>query len=267
MTTASFPLLPSCRSYRERPEHVDGANGPQTIRRKPSDIPELSVPQLPSGASLIIDGVLDDPAWVLAASTGEFVNVGSGEPNTSTQLGGRARLLWNQSALFLALEIRDTDIRGDFQKGAVDPHLWSESTAEIMIDPEGDGDNRDYYEIQIGPQGLVFDSRFDDYNQPRVLPNGPFGHEEWSAHVKLAVVLQGTLSDSSDQDRGYSIEAQIPWSSFDKLKVTPPKVGSVWRINFYAMHSNGGVAWSPILGQGNFHKASRFGRITWTGSR
>ena len=43
----------------------------------------------------------------------------------------------------------------------------------------------------------------------------------------------------------------------------PPKPGEVWRINFYAMKNNGGVAWSPILGQGNFHKASRFGRVTW----
>jgi hypothetical protein len=32
-------------------------------------------------------------------------------------------------------------------------------------------------------------------------------------------------------------------------------------MNFYAMQDNGGVAWSPILGQGNFHKASRFGRV------
>jgi hypothetical protein len=30
------------------------------------------------------------------------------------------------------------------------------------------------------------------------------------------------------------------------------------------MQNNGGVAWSPILGQGNFHKASRFGRIVWS---
>jgi hypothetical protein len=29
------------------------------------------------------------------------------------------------------------------------------------------------------------------------------------------------------------------------------------------MKNNGGVAWSPILGQGNFHRAARFGRITW----
>jgi hypothetical protein len=29
------------------------------------------------------------------------------------------------------------------------------------------------------------------------------------------------------------------------------------------MQDNGGVAWSPILGQGNFHRARRFGRVTW----
>jgi len=34
-------------------------------------------------------------------------------------------------------------------------------------------------------------------------------------------------------------------------------------VNFYAMKNNGGVAWSPILGQGNFHKASRFGKVTF----
>jgi hypothetical protein len=35
-------------------------------------------------------------------------------------------------------------------------------------------------------------------------------------------------------------------------------------MNFYAMKNNSGVAWSPILGQGNFHKASRFGKVFWT---
>jgi hypothetical protein len=32
------------------------------------------------------------------------------------------------------------------------------------------------------------------------------------------------------------------------------------------MKNNGGTAWSPILGQGNFHRASRFGRVRWATS-
>jgi len=238
-----------------------------TERQSPTEIPELTVAPLPAGAGITIDGVLNEAAWAHAASTGNFVNVGTGAINTSDQIGGRARLLWNSRVLYLGIEITDADIRGDFEQNAVDPHLWTESTAEVMVDPDGDGDNRDYYEIQLGPQDLVFDSQFDAYNQPRKLPSGPFGHQEWSAHAKHAVVLRGTLNDASDKDIGYTIEAEIPWSSFDKAQVIPPKPGHVWRMNFYAMHNNSGVAWSPILGQGNFHKASRFGKVKWGSAR
>jgi hypothetical protein len=57
----------------------------------------------------------------------------------------------------------------------------------------------------------------------------------------------------------------IPWASLTKAKRTPPRPDDTWRMNFYAMQNNGGVAWSPILGQGNFHKASRFGRVRFMG--
>ena len=247
-------------------EQLAEANAQRALaqRHNPAALPEMRVTQVPPGARISVDGKLDEPVWANAASTGELVNVGTGAKNTSKELGGSVRLLWTMSALYLGIEIRDSDIRGDFEKGAVDPHLWTESTAEVMIDPDGEGDNNDYYEIQIGPQDLVFDSRFDKYNQPRVLPNGPFGHEEWSAQAKHAVALRGTLNDSSDKDLGYTLEAEIPWVVFDKAKTVPPKFGDTWRMNFYAMRSNGGVAWSPILGEGNFHKASRFGRVLWS---
>jgi hypothetical protein len=130
-----------------------------------------------------------------------------------------------------------------------------------MVDPDGDGDNKDYYEIQINPQNLVFDSQYDNYNQPKKEPDGPFGHEEWSAHVKSAVTLQGTMDKPDDVDQGYTVEAAIPWKSFEKAQKTPPEPGTTWRMNFYAMENNSGVSWSPILGQGNFHRASRFGRV------
>ncbi len=231
----------------------------------PARVPELTVPQLANNERILIDGKLSEPCWAHSATTGEFVNAGSGTRDVGLDVGGRAYLLWTSEALYIAFIVRDTDIKGDFEKGAVDPHLWTENTTETMIDPDGDGDNRDYYEIQIGPQNLVFDSRFDDYNQPRSLPAGPFGHQDWTAHATTAVALNGTLNNSSDRDQGYTVEAKVPWSAFDKARTTPPKLGDQWRMNFYAMRNNGGVAWSPILGQGNFHKASRFGKVTWAG--
>lgn len=222
-------------------------------------IPELSASRVADDA-VAIDGALDEEAWARAASTGPFVDVRTGAPNPRLAVQGSARVLWSDAFLYVAFEIEDRDVRGGFDPTAKDPHLWERDTAEIMIDPDGDGDNLDYYEIQIGPQNLVFDSAFDRYNQPRGGPAGPFGHEAWSSEVESRVEVRGTLDDA-EPDQGYVVEARVPWRAFHKAKHAPPKPGDTWRINLYAMQDNGGVAWSPIRGEGNFHKASRFGRV------
>jgi hypothetical protein len=222
--------------------------------------PTLWVPFRPPGAAIVIDGKLDDAGWTRATTTASFVNAGTGEPTVGSELAGSLKALWDEQALYLAFEVFDVDVRGGFDPAKTDPHLWTRDTVEIMVDPDGEGDNRDYYELQIGPQNLVFDSQFDAYNQPRTEPDGPFGHEEWSSHVRSAVQVLGTLDDEQDDD-GYIVEMAVPWTSFTKAKRSPPQPNDVWRMNFYAMQDNGGVAWSPILGQGNFHKASRFGRV------
>jgi hypothetical protein len=239
---------------------------------KPGPKPERSVPQLEvvrlaKGASLRVDGKLEDAAWKDAAATPAFVNVTSGNPDEDSAVQGSAKLLWDDKALYLGVTVKDEDVEGGFDKAAKDPHLWTKDCVEIMIDPEGDGDNKDYYEIQINPQNLVFDSRFDEYNKPRVEPDGPFGNQDWSAKLESAVSVQGTLDNDEDDDQGYTVEARIPWSSFDKAKAAPPKAGDAWRINLYAMHDNSGVAWSPILGKGNFHRASRFARVRWADAK
>lgn len=226
-------------------------------------VPELRVDKLEKGQSIKIDGKLDEAAWKTAAKTGPFVDVRTGRQNKKFPVKGSAKLLWDDSALYVAFEVQDPDVVGGFDEKKKDPHLWTKDTVEIMVDPDGDGDNKDYYEVQINPQNLVFDSRFDTYNQPKKGPEGPFGHEDWTAKLESAVSVDGTLDKSTDKDKGYVVEAKIPWKSFDKAKQTPPELGQTWRMNFYAMQNNSGVAWSPILGQGNFHRASRFGKVTW----
>jgi hypothetical protein len=224
-------------------------------------VPILWVPPLRSPVQ--IDGKLDEDAWAHAATTGPLVNVGTGEPATSTEVSGRVKLVYDAQALYVGFDVVDDDLRGGFDPHVPDPHLWTKDTVEIMVDPDGEGDNRDYYEIQVGPQNLVFDSRFDSYNQPRVEPNGPFGHQEWSSGLTSAVTLRGTLDDDKE-DEGYTVEMSIPWSSFGRAKRVPPTTIDSWRMNFYVVQNNAGAAWSPILGQGNFHKASRFGRVRFS---
>jgi hypothetical protein len=189
------------------------------------------------------------------------MSVGTGREDPGQAAQGEARLLWDDEHLYVAFTVRDATVKGGFPPDAKDPHLWERDTVEIMIDPDGDGDNRDYYEIQIGPQNLVFDTQYDDYNAPNGNGKGPFGHEGWSANLVSAVQIDGTIDDDTDKDRGYTVEAKIPWASFKKARTAPPAPGDAWRMNFYAMQNNGGTGWSPIYGEGNFHRARRFGRV------
>ncbi len=230
---------------------------------KATRVPRVEVPVLAKGATMRIDGKLDEAAWATATDTGAFINVSTGEPAPESKIQGSAKALWDDKWLYLAFDVKDEDVVGGFDKKQTDPHLWTKDCVEIMVDPDGNGDNKDYYEIQINPQNLVFDSQFDEYNKPKTDPDGPFGHQEWSAKLESAIQIKGTLDNSSDKDEGYLVELRIPWKSFDKAKEVPPKPGASWRLNLYAMQNNDGVAWSAILDQGNFHKASRFGRISW----
>lgn len=226
-------------------------------------VPELTVPRVAASARPTIDGKLEEPAWKAAAETSPFVNVSTGKVDARSKVQGRAKLLYDDEFLFMGFTISDTAIRGGFASDEIDPLLWTSDTVEVMLDPDGDGDNKDYYEIQIGPQNLVFDSRFDAQNTPGRGNRGPFGHQSWSAKLQSAVTLKGTLDNDSDKDEGYLVEAKVPWSSFDKAERTPPKAGDQWRMNFYAIQNTGGVAWSPMLRRGNFHFAPRFGKVTW----
>jgi hypothetical protein len=242
-------------------------------KRGATDFPQIQTTKLAKGEKIVIDGKGDDAAWGAAASTGPFVDVGTGRAAAQSPIQGNAKVAWDDEAIYFLVNVKDADVVGYFTNKEAQPKewtvtgqpmTWNRDTAEIMLDPDGDGDNVDYYEIQIGPQNRGFRAQFDRYNEPKVEPQGPFGHEDWDPKLKSAVVVRGTIDKSDDKDDGYTVEASIPWAAFKKgAKNLPPKPGDAWRVNFYAMENNGGTAWSPILGQGNFHKASRFGRITF----
>jgi hypothetical protein len=260
--------LPVTRGSRDPQQRDRVLVAKLPVQRPPgsasSSVPVTWVSLLRADQSIKLDGKLDEPAWNRAASVGPLVNVATGEATSGADVTANVKLIYDQRALYVGFEVFDDDVRGGFDAHAVDPHLWTRDTVEIMIDPDGDGDNKDYYEIQVNPQNLVFDSLFDAYNQPHVEPDGPFGHQEWSSQLQSAVDVRGTLDDHRE-DEGYVVELALPWSSFTRAAHVPPRSIDTWRMNFYAMQNNSGAAWSPILGQGNFHRASRFGRVHFSG--
>jgi Carbohydrate family 9 binding domain-like len=247
------------------------APAPAEAPHTSNELPKMNANKLAAGDKIVIDGKGDDKAWGVATSTGPFVDVGTGKPNTSFPVNASAKVAWDDTNLYILVEVSDPDVVGYFtspdkQKDdwtvAGQPKLWTKDTVELMVDP--DGDNKDYYEIQINPQNKQFHTQYDSYNQPKTEPNGPFGHEDWKPNIQSAVVVKGSMDkNAGEKDEGYTVEAAIPWAAFSKATNHPPKPFETWHLNFYAMKQNAGVAWSPILGQGNFHKAARFGLMTW----
>jgi hypothetical protein len=234
-----------------------------------TNVPSLTATKLAANDKIKIDGQGNEPEWGGAASTGPFVDVGTGKPNTAFPVSGSAKVVWDDKNLYLLVQVQEADFYTGFKDAKSQPEdftaggqpkLWTKDTIEMMVDPDPIGDNNDYYELQINPQNKIFKSQFDTLQQPSGGPNGPFGHEDWDPKLKSAVSIQ---KGTDGKPSGYTVEAAIPWAAYSKAANHPPKAGDVWRVNFYAMKNNGGVAWSPILGQGNFHKASRFARVTW----
>lgn len=214
-----------------------------------TSIPELHVRRAASAPS--IDGDLSE--WDDAARTEVFVGTMDG---SHLSLAPSARLMWDDDALYVAMELDDPLLRAPGQ--AQDDHLWEHDCVELMIDP--DGDERRYLELQVSPRNVVFDTWFDTYRAPQ-----PFGHVAWSSGLRSAVHARGTIDDD-EADEGYSVEIAIPWSAFVAAgrQAVPPSEGETFRLQLYVLdeRSDGqwAVGWSaPMVG--DFHVPPRFGHV------
>jgi hypothetical protein len=53
--------------------------------------------------------------------------------------------------------------------------------------------------------------------------------------LRSAVQIQGTLNDSRNVDRGWTVELALPWKGMEVLaggRPLPPREGDVWRMDF-----------------------------------
>lgn len=254
MRFSFFLLLAGCHSpepdWAKLP--AGAVAGEPTIAGEPAHVPRLSV-------APVLDGKLDDAAWAKAAVLGPLGDpFGGATPPVSHPVYAWAKMGWDDRALYLGIVVRDGKPTSPFGRDDNDPHVWGASSGvELMLQPGDFGDNRDYYELQVDVAGAVFDSHFDDYNQP-ITGQGPskiFGHQDWSSHVERATwVHKGGF---------WSAEVALPWSALAPGRAAiPPKPGDVWRLNLYSFRDGqrAALAWSPLRGQGNFHRSSRFGR-------
>ena len=195
-----------------------------------------------------IDGVLSESLWDKAAVAGPFVRSIDGKPASAAT---EARLLWDDDNLYVAFQCEDANVSGKFSKD--DEPLYTSNVVEIFINPSGDASR--YDEIEVAPTNALFDASFT---------GGPRKGMElaWSSHARHAVHVDGTLNDSRDVDRGWTVELAIPFASLTGMDKPRPQRGDRWKFNLYRLRQGPGQpgegqAFSPPM-RPDFHALDRF---------
>lgn len=196
MTAAAFLLLGSqgafCQAQSQRPRYE--------VRR--------------AVAPLTIDGRVTAEEWSQASPAVEFIF--PWDQQTGAKQKTRARLLWDDTNLYVAYEVQDTDIVAQFTER--DAWVYRDDTVELFLNVRP-SQIAGYYAMEVNVRGAMMDYFCVDaqYYIKRFQMEG----------VKLGARIDGTLNEREDRDRGWSVEMAIPWENFSDM-ARPPQAGTVY---------------------------------------
>ena len=203
---------------------------------------------------IAIDGNLDEAAWASApAVTLQFL----WESQTGAKQMTRVRLLWDAQALYAGFDADDADITARYEQR--DDPTYRDDAVEIFINPNRQQEAV-YYGFEMNARGVLYD--YLNYNSRTLFKRFD------ATGVKIATALRGTLNVRTDTDKGWSLEAMIPWPNFEELSRRPPAVGAVWKANFNRWDgvepSRRMSIWSDPQNDESWpHVPSRFGEIVF----
>jgi hypothetical protein len=205
-----------------------------------------------------LDGKLDDPCWQQAAPIDHFASFWTKTP--TPRPGTVAYLVWDDTALYYAATMRDTELRayGDRRNDT----LWDGDVFELFFKPSDK--KPEYYEFQANPRELVFEAAFPKRgaNQGDLTKLPLLGN-------KAVVALKGTLDHPGDQDESWTVEGRVPWSAF-AMTGGKPKPGDEWlfalcRYDYGPKGTEPTLMSSAPLTQLSFHRYEDYGKLRFEG--
>jgi hypothetical protein len=225
-------------------------------RREPAAMP----PSLPKGyvcyraeESITIDGKLDERSWQAAPWTEAFVDI-EGDLKPLPRFRTRAKMLWDDQHFYVAAHLEEPHVWGTLTEH--DSVIFQDNDFEIFIDP--DGDNHEYYEIEINALNTVWDL----FLKKPYRDGGPAVNEWEIPGLQTAVHVEGTLNNPTDQDQFWSVEFAIPWKALAEFahRPAPPRDGDQWRVNFSR------VQWHHQVMDGKYLKVPKTPEDNWVWS-
>ena len=213
--------------------------------------PEYTI--LRAGTPIVVDGRLDELAWVAAPDVGpfSFPRYESGKMERTI-----AKLLWDDTHLYAAFIVEDAHIWAVHTER--NSQVWLDDAVEIFGSPDPSRPDA-YFNIEMNAIGIFLDQfRPGGAGAPRPV---------WNAEgIQVKTTIVGTLNDDSDEDSYWILEAAIPFRNFAAVAInTPPRPGDVWNLNLNRLGGNTNAQasqWSPSLP--NFHQPDQFGRVVFS---
>jgi hypothetical protein len=172
-----------------------------------------------------VDGRIDEASWEAAPWSESFTDI-EGDVRPAPRFRTRVRMLWDDSALYVAAELEEPDLWATITRR--DAVIFQDNDFELFVDP--DGDTHRYFELEVNARGTPWDLFL-----PKPYRDGGHAVDAWNIEgLGVGVALDGTLNDPRDRDRGWGLELMIPWSAFADSGRTraPPRDGDAWRVNF-----------------------------------
>jgi len=212
---------------------------------------------LRTAEKMVMDGRLSEACWQRAPKSPRFVDMVTGAPGF---LDTRMAALWDDENLYVTFWVEEPNVQAHFTQR--DAPVYFENDVEVFIaGPDC------YYEFEINARGTVYEvfyiwqdayKKGGEFDKPEfdllartvdVLggfqdgmrynkhPRGRrWAFMDWDfPGLQAAVHVEGTLNDSSDVDRGWTVELAFPWEGMRTLaqgRSLPPRAGDVWRMDF-----------------------------------
>lgn len=210
--------------------------------------------------NIVIDGNANEPAWKTATVIDGFgqpwLKDGAGKPEQT-----KVRLLWDREWLYFQAEMDDPDVWADIKTN--DGDLWKNDVFELFLKPSAK--HAGYYEFEFNAAGALYDAFLADAKAFL----GPDPQKPGKFHLDAKVIIDGTLNERGDVDRGWRVEGKLPWT--DLLPTGGrPAPGEVWglnlaRINYDRDKKDPALSSVASLTEPSFHRTEEYRSIKFIG--
>ncbi len=196
---------------------------------------------------------MEDP-WAIPAAS-QVARLRRSTDGNAPRLSTTVSTYHDDEYLSVVFSAADDLVQATFL-GRDDP-LYTEDVVEVFLAPEGPAD---YFEIEVSPNGSVFDARI---HSPDGIRETMSADPDWNCDGLITAVRKTTESGGA---MSLDLVMRIPFRSLGR---SAPLAGQSWYANFFRVdrHPVEGdeySAWRPTMrNPADFHVTRAFGRISF----